>query len=138
MNQKEIKAKKLNRHTYYISRNTFEDNKLNWRKTYYRLEVLSEENGFKKYLLYDTSGNPVDDFYKYMNIVISSKGDAQRKRIAYSLKRLYECADIYEVDVYECPNCGAYITERYKDDTHELVPNYCNDCGQKFDWSGEE
>ena len=101
MNQKEIKAKKLNRHTYYISRNTFEDNKLNWRKTYYRLEVLSEENGFKKYLLYDTSGNPVDDFYKYMNIVISSKGDAQRKRIAYSLKRLYECADIYEVDVKE-------------------------------------
>ena len=46
--------------------------------------------------------------------------------------------DIYEVDIYECTNCGAYITERYKDDTHELVPNYCNDCGQKFDWSGEE
>lgn len=46
--------------------------------------------------------------------------------------------DIYEVDIYECPNCGAYITERFKDDTCELVPNYCNNCGQKFDWSEEE
>ena len=41
MNQKKIKAKKLNRHTYFISRNTFENNKLDWRKTYYRLEALS-------------------------------------------------------------------------------------------------
>ena len=46
--------------------------------------------------------------------------------------------DSYDVDVYECPNCGAYITERYKDDTHELVPNYCNNCGQCLDWSEEE
>ena len=66
-----------------------------------------------------------------------------KKPLVYTDTRNYmdvygNVTDIYEVDIYECPNCGAYITERFKDDTCELVPNYCNNCGQKFDWSEEE
>lgn len=48
---------------------------------------------------------------------------------------MYGVTDSYEVDVYECPNCNSYITERYTDDTHELVPNCCCMCGQAIDWS---
>lgn len=81
-------------------------------------------------------------------IAIDTAIEALEKQVAKKLKiytdtRNYmdmygNVTDIYEVDIYECPNCGAYITERFKDDTCELVPNYCNNCGQKFDWSEEE
>ena len=35
-----------------------------------------------------------------------------------------------------CPKCGAYISFDALNQPIEEAPNYCRNCGQKFDWSG--
>lgn len=37
-----------------------------------------------------------------------------------------------------CPACGAYISWDALNDPISYVPAFCKDCGQRFDWSGEE
>lgn len=98
LSQKEIRVLNLNHYTLYKSRN-ISCKTDDWKITYYRLETYKNNDGFIYYLLYNTEGRPIKEFFKYLNVVTASKGVAMRKKTAYSLKRLYECIDIYDVDI---------------------------------------
>lgn len=96
--QKEIRVSKLNHYTLYKSRNVSSKTDV-WKNTYYRLETHKRTDGFVYYILYDTDGSPVKEFFNYLNNVIAPKGVAIRKKTAYCLKRLYECIDIYDANI---------------------------------------
>ena len=42
----------------------------------------------------------------------------------------------YQIDVYECGNCGSYLCD--VDGNREYTGGYCECCGQKIDWSEVE
>jgi hypothetical protein len=42
----------------------------------------------------------------------------------------------YQIDVYECGNCGSYLDD--VDGKREYAGEYCECCGQKIDWSEVE
>ena len=37
--------------------------------------------------------------------------------------------------IYKCPNCGANVETDCGDDMLDYRLNYCDNCGQKIDWS---
>ena len=43
-----------------------------------------------------------------------------------------------ERNIYLCPNCGANAETDCGDDMLDYRLNYCDNCGQKLDWSDEE
>lgn len=97
--QKEIRVSNLNHYILYKSRKTSCKTDC-WKITYYRLETHKRRtDGFIYYILYDTDGHPIKEFYNYLNVVIASKGVAIRKKTAYNLKRFYECLDIYDANI---------------------------------------
>lgn len=42
----------------------------------------------------------------------------------------------YQIDVYECGNCGSYLDD--VDGKREYAGEYCECCGQRIDWSEVE
>lgn len=42
---------------------------------------------------------------------------------------------VEERNIYLCPNCGANVETDCGDDMLDYPLNYCDNCGQKLDWS---
>ena len=45
--------------------------------------------------------------------------------------------DYYEHDCYECPNCDSFLGYVSECKEEHYQNNYCPECGQAIDWSGE-
>ena len=44
----------------------------------------------------------------------------------------------YEFGGFQCPACGGLHCQSYDSDLSERNLNFCDDCGQKLDWSDEK
>lgn len=99
MEQKNIEKIVLNHYTAYKSSDMLHNSNgaLKQRITCFIMGTSISSDGFTKFLLYDTDGTPVMDFYEYINFTLRDRSFSYRKAIAYALKRLYECMDIYDV-----------------------------------------
>ena len=45
---------------------------------------------------------------------------------------------VVDKNIYLCPNCGANAETDCGDDMLDYRLNFCDNCGQKLDWSDEE
>lgn len=42
---------------------------------------------------------------------------------------------VTDKNIYICPNCGANVETDCGDDMLDYILNFCDNCGQKLDWS---
>ena len=52
-----------------------------------------------------------------------------------ALKKQMPKKVVLDKNIYLCPNCGASAETDCGDDMLDYRLNYCNNCGQKLDWS---
>ena len=88
-------------------------------KTVLEKAIKREEGRIRTY----KENNEPEDKIKMSEALV----EATKKQIAKKL--VYDDRD----GDYECPNCGSYIGKSYF-----FFGEYCQECGQKLDRSGEE
>ena len=52
-----------------------------------------------------------------------------------ALKKQMPKKVVVDKNIYLCPNCGANVETDCGDDMLDYRLNYCDNCGQKLDWS---
>lgn len=55
-----------------------------------------------------------------------------------ALKKQIPKKVVQNKNIYLCPNCGANAETDCGDDMLDYRLNFCDNCGQKLDWSDEE
>ena len=64
------------------------------------------------------------------------KYDKESKKIAIeALEKQIPKKVVMERNIYLCPHCGASAETDCGDDMLDYRLNYCDNCGQKLDWS---
>ena len=76
----------------------------------------------------EISTNGLDEFVEY-----------KRKQVVINaLEKQIPMKVVEERNIYLCPNCGANAETDCGDDMLDYRLNYCDNCGQKLDWSDYE
>ena len=70
-----------------------------------------------------TKGLCEDNEYKMAQIAIKALEKQMPKKV------------VMERNIYLCPECGANVETDCGDDMLDYRLNYCDNCGQKLDWS---
>lgn len=85
MNQKKIEKIILNHYAVYKSIDVIHDSigTVKQKITCFIMGTSISSNSFTKFLLYDTDGVPVMDFYEYVNYTLHDRSFSYRKAIAY-------------------------------------------------------
>ena len=58
-----------------------------------------------------------------------------KEKAIEALKKQIPKKVLLDKNIYICPNCGANAETDCGDDMFDYRLNYCDNCGQKLDWS---
>ena len=61
-----------------------------------------------------------------------------KEKAIEALKKQIPKKVVMERNIYLCPNCGANVETDCGDDMLDYRLNFCDNCGQKLDWSDIE
>ena len=61
-----------------------------------------------------------------------------KEKAIEALKKQIQKKVVMERNIYLCPNCGANAETDCGDDMLDYRLNFCDNCGQKLDWSDYE
>ena len=61
-----------------------------------------------------------------------------KEKAIEALKKQIPKKVVMDKNIYLCPNCGSNAETDCGDDMLDYRLNYCDNCGQKLDWSDEE
>ena len=58
-----------------------------------------------------------------------------KEKSIHALEKQIPKKVVMERNIYLCPNCGANVETDCGDDMLDYRLNFCDNCGQKLDWS---
>ena len=73
--------------------------------------------------------------YKQAIFVVSMIPELAKEKSIQALEKQMPKKVVMERNIYICPECGANVETDCGDDMLDYRLNYCNNCGQKLDWS---
>lgn len=77
------------------------------------------------------------DYMTYKNaiIVLRMIPELAEEKAIEALEKQIPKKVVSDKNIYICPNCGASAETDCGDDMLDYRLNYCDNCGQKLDWS---